>query len=176
MTSCTDQMFANMGVDTHIDYSRYVLSALSEKDLLFNDRQERAFGVLDTNDNGFVSAAYLHDLLTAFLATDTSFEAEVIDAILEQVSEFESDQLSFKDFMGVMLNATANPRSLPLDLSVINSPDEVEEEEDSFAYINFSDYVGVSEGEFGTSKERARNSLASANSNALHRALCFACR
>lgn len=96
-----DEMFKKVDVDNsgEIDYSEFVVATLNEKNLLSNNKLRAAFKMFDKDGGGSISIEEIKQVLSF----GQNLEEDVVKQIVKQVDENGDGEISYDEFVQMML-------------------------------------------------------------------------
>jgi len=94
------KMFEAVDIDQSgfIDYSEFVVAAMSEKTLLTDEKLLTTFKMFDKDGSGFISAQEIKEILSF----GKTLSEDAVNDIVKQVDANGDGQISFEEFAGMM--------------------------------------------------------------------------
>jgi len=108
--SQTNALFKNCDLNNNgvLEYSEFIVAAMSEKNLLKNDKLRKAFDIFDTDGTGYITAGNLTQALKFFITGDATIEEYVTEKFMKQLNKRKDEQISYEDFLEVMFDSTVD--------------------------------------------------------------------
>ena len=98
----TERILSNIDINQNgsVDFTEFVISLVSTKDILTDEKLLNAFNMLDMDGNGRITKSDLEAVFKKNSSTDTN---EALEEIIQEADVNGTGEIAFNDFKKLML-------------------------------------------------------------------------